>query len=97
VTVKKRTNVARFARKVEKRTGLSVKAFDLKYDRTTLQQTKGGKQVHVRDYGLVDGCIVDVVIHAKPRTRTVVPKDQKFSLDFRFEVGLYLLFKMFDF
>jgi hypothetical protein len=86
-----------FAEKVGAKLDLDVKAFNLKYEGKPLYKTKNNKALHVRDYGLVDGCIVDVIILAKPRTRTDAPKDQKFSLDFQFEVGFYLLFKMFDF
>jgi hypothetical protein len=98
VTVWDTTTIRDFAGKVRDLTGMHVTEFDLEYNGTTLRKKEDYETTHVRDYKLTDGCIVDVVILTEPRKEhTVVPKDQKFSLDFRFEVGFYLLFKMFDF
>jgi hypothetical protein len=97
VEVSDNTPVANFAKKVEEKIGMPVTAFDLKYNDTLLRKKKDKKAIHIRDYGLVHECIVDVVILGEEQTRTHAPKDQKFSLDFCFEVGFYLLSKTFDF
>jgi hypothetical protein len=97
VKIGKRTEVEGFAEKVAAKIDMRVTAFNLEYNGTLLRKTENYEAKHVEDYGLVNDCTVDVVILAEERKYTHASEDEKFPLDFQFEVGFYLLSKMFDF